>query len=139
MGGGWGLRGHAPQGKFDSLRSLLSSETIFGPFFSLVWACIQCQWKGKNIVFPCILEEAEKKLFAQCVFGRDFPSPRRTIVSGIENYPSTCMSCCFDDLALLLDLLKLGSENISSREQIFATTARSLKNGRTTLNHNNLK
>ena len=51
-----------------------------------------------------IPEEAEKKLITQCIFGRDFPSPRSTIVSGIKNYPSACMSCCFDDLALLLDL-----------------------------------
>ena len=27
---------------------------------------------------------------------------RTAIVLGIENYPSTCMSCCSDDLALLL-------------------------------------
>ena len=37
-----------------------------------------------------------------CIFGRDFLSPRTAIVSGIENYPSACMSCCFGDLALLL-------------------------------------
>ena len=37
-----------------------------------------------------------------CIFGRDFLSPRTAIVSGIENYPSACMSCCSDDLALLL-------------------------------------
>ena len=33
-------------------------------------------------------------LFAQCIFGRDFLSPRTTMVLGIENYPSACMSCC---------------------------------------------
>ena len=45
-----------------------------------------------------------KKLFVvlQCIFGRDFLSRRTTIVSGIKNYPSTCMSCCSDDLSLLL-------------------------------------
>ena len=37
-----------------------------------------------------------------CIFGRDFLSLRSAIVSGIENYPSACMSCCSDDLALLL-------------------------------------
>ena len=37
-----------------------------------------------------------------CIFGRDFLSPRTAIVSGLENYPSACMSCCSDDLALLL-------------------------------------
>ena len=45
-----------------------------------------------------------KKLFAQCLFGRDFLSPRTTIVLGIENYPS---ACCSDDLALLLPRLDL--------------------------------
>ena len=45
-----------------------------------------------------------KKLFVvlKCIFGRDFLSPRTAIVSGIENYPMACMSCCSDDLALLL-------------------------------------
>ena len=37
-----------------------------------------------------------------CIFGRDFLSPRTAIFLGIENYPSACMSCCCDDLALLL-------------------------------------
>ena len=48
-----------------------------------------------------------KKLFAQCLFGRDFLSPHTTIVLGIENYPSASMSCCSDDLALLLPRLDL--------------------------------
>ena len=48
-----------------------------------------------------------KKLFAQCIFSRDFLSSRTTIVLGIENYPSACMSCCSDDLALLLPRLDL--------------------------------
>ena len=45
-----------------------------------------------------------EKLFVvlKCIFGRDFLSLRIAIVSGIENYPSACMSCCSDDLALLL-------------------------------------
>ena len=37
-----------------------------------------------------------------CIFGRDFLSPRIAIASGIANYPSACMSCCSDDLVLLL-------------------------------------
>ena len=41
-------------------------------------------------------------LFQKCIFRRDFLSPRTAIVLGIENYPSACMSCCSDDLALLL-------------------------------------
>ena len=50
----------------------------------------------------------EKKFVVlQCIFGRDFLSPRTTLVSGIENYPSTCISCCSDDLSLLLTCLDL--------------------------------
>ena len=37
-----------------------------------------------------------------CIFGHDFLSPRTTIVSGIENYPSPSMSYCSDDLAQLV-------------------------------------
>ena len=50
-----------------------------------------------------------KKLFVvlQCIFGSDFLFRRTTIVLGIENYPSACMSCCSDDLALLLPCLDL--------------------------------
>ena len=49
-----------------------------------------------------------RKLFIvlQCIFRCDFLSPRTTIVSSIENYPSACMSCS-DDLALLLLRLDL--------------------------------
>ena len=42
-----------------------------------------------------------------CIFGHDFLSPRTTIFSGIENYPSPSMSCCSDDLAQLLPCLDL--------------------------------
>ena len=42
------------------------------------------------------------RVVLKCIFGRDFLSPRTAIVSGIENFPSACMSCCSDDLALLL-------------------------------------
>ena len=41
-------------------------------------------------------------LFYKCIFRRDFYLPRIAIVLGIENYPSAFMSCCSDDLALLL-------------------------------------
>ena len=43
------------------------------------------------------------RVVLKCIFGRDFLSPRTVIVSGIENYPSACMSCCSDDLALSRD------------------------------------
>ena len=50
-----------------------------------------------------------KDLFVvlQCIFGRDFLSPRTTIASGIENYPSAYMSCYSEYLALLLPRLDL--------------------------------
>ena len=59
------------------------------------------QWKDENhcLSFP---EEVEKS-----IFGRDFLSPRSTIVFGIKNYPSAHMSSCSDDLALLLPHLDL--------------------------------
>ena len=37
-------------------------------------------------------------LLSKCIFGHDFLSPRIVMVSGIENYPSACMSSCSDDL-----------------------------------------
>ena len=46
-------------------------------------------------------------IFLQRIFGRDFLSPRTTIFSGIENYPSASISCCSDDLAQLLPCLDL--------------------------------
>ena len=71
-------------------------------------------------------EEAEKSysllynVFSDAIFYLH----RTTIVSGVENYPSGCMSCCSDDLALLLpclDLWILWSKNISVWEEIFAS------------------
>ena len=57
------------------------------------------------------------RVVLKCIFGCDFLSPRTAIVSGNENYPSACMSCCPDDLALLLATalrsFSLRSENIS--------------------------
>ena len=59
--------------------------------------------RARTIVFP--FRRRQKKvirvvliLFSDVIF----LSPRTAIVSGIENYPSACMSCCSDDLALLL-------------------------------------
>ena len=42
------------------------------------------------------------RVVLKCIFGRVYLSPRIAIVSSIENYLSACMSCCSDDLALLL-------------------------------------
>ena len=42
------------------------------------------------------------RVVLQCIFGCDFPSLCSTEVLGIENYPTTSMSCCCDDLAQLL-------------------------------------
>ena len=63
---------------------------------------------GTTIVFP--FKGCGKNLrvfFLQHIFGRDFLSPRTTIFSGIENYPSASISCCSDDLAQLLQCLDL--------------------------------
>ena len=80
----------------------------FGNCCSMVWAHRQGQWKGKNYTLS-FSEEPERRLCVvlQCIFGCDFPSPWTTIVSGIENYPSTGMSCCSVDLAQLLLCLDL--------------------------------
>ena len=43
----------------------------------------------------------------QCIFRHDFLSPHTTIVPGIENFPSTSISCYSDDLAQLLLCLDL--------------------------------
>ena len=86
--------------------------------------------KGQELLSFLSGGGGEKKLFVvlQCIFGRDFLSPRTTLVSGIENYPSTCISCCSDDLSLLLpclDFWSLGSENLSVQEYIFASIGQS--------------
>ena len=75
----------------------------FGNCCSIVWA-----YRDKNfgIFFS---EEGAKKLrvVLQCIFERDFLSPRTTKVSGIEKYPSASMSCCSDDLAQWLPCVDL--------------------------------
>ena len=47
------------------------------------------------------------RVILQCLFECDFLSPRTTIASGVENYPSPSMSCCSDDQAHLLPCLDL--------------------------------
>ena len=62
--------------------------------------------------------EKNLRFFLKRIFGCDFLSPRTTIFSGIENYPSASISCCSDNLAQLLpclDLWSLWSEVISPR------------------------
>ena len=72
----------------------------------MVWAHRQGHWKGKNFSLS-FSEEAAKSytLFYKCIFGHDFLFQRTTIVSGIENYPSTSVSRHSDDLAQLLPCL----------------------------------
>ena len=70
----------------------------------MIWA--RMQMEGQELL-SFLSGGGGKKLFTQCIFGRDFLSPRTTIVLDIENYPSACMSCCSDDLALLLPCLDL--------------------------------
>ena len=73
----------------------------------MVWARMQNQWKGKNYCLSFSEETEKLRVVLQCILGRDFLSLRTTIISGIENYSSACMSCCSDDLALLLPRLDL--------------------------------
>ena len=57
----------------------------------------QCKFKYFSLSF---LEEAAKKLHIvlQCIYRHDFLSPHTTIALGVKNYPSACMSSCFDEL-----------------------------------------
>ena len=72
----------------------------------MVWVHRQGQRKGKYFSLYCSEEVARKlRVVLQCIFGRDFLSPRTTVASGVENYPSASMSCCSDDLAQLLPSL----------------------------------
>ena len=85
----------------------ITSLAKFGNCCSMVWVHRQGQWKGKN--FSLSFRGGSKKV-ACCFtvyFWTDFLSPHTTIVSGVENYPSPSMSCCSDDLALLLPCLVL--------------------------------
>ena len=75
---------------------------------STVWGRRQDKWEGNNysLSFRRMWKESYA-LFSQCIFGRDFLSLHTTIFSGVENYPSSRMSCCSDDLAQLLPCLDL--------------------------------
>ena len=83
------------------------------------WYGLICKANGmaRTIAFP--FRRRQKKVVRcftmhACVFGCGFLSSHTTIVSGIKNYPSACISCCSNDLLLLLlclDLWSLGSED----------------------------
>ena len=72
---------------------------------SMVWACMESKWKGKNYILSFLSGGGGKKIiwvlfynvFSDVIFNLCI-----LIVSGIENYPSACISCCSDDLSLLL-------------------------------------
>ena len=86
----------------------IASLAKFDNRCSTVWAHRQDQWEGNN--YSLSFRRMRKKIYAiflQRIFGRDFLSPRTTIFSGIENYPSASISCCSDDLAQLLPCLDL--------------------------------
>ena len=92
----------------------------------MIWARMQCQWKRKNIVFP--FRRRRKKSYSHNVFlDVIFHS---TIVSGYRKLPQRLHVLLLRWSGIVVRSLKSESENISSREQIFATIARSLKNGR---------
>ena len=82
----------------------------------MVWPRMQIQWNGKNY---CLSFQEEAEIVIRCFtmyFRHDFLSSCTAIVSGIKDHPSTCISCCSNDLSLLLlclDLWSLGSENVS--------------------------
>ena len=60
-------------------------------------------------------------VFYECIWEVIFYLRILLMVSGIENYPSACMSCCSDDLALLLphqDFWSLRSKNIQSENKL---------------------
>ena len=62
--------------------------------------------RASILVFPVWRRRQRSyALFYNVFFGHDFLSPHTTIVLGVENYPSSSMSCCFDDLAHLLPCL----------------------------------
>ena len=80
-------------------------EFLSGQFHKICstgWSC------HAALLFKCPeVGDSPLCVVLQCIFGHDFLSPRTTIVLGIENHPSACMSCCSDDLALLLLRLDL--------------------------------
>ena len=83
-----------------------SLPTLWYHIASQIWQLLQhygfisigqCKVKYFSLSF---LEEAAKKLHIvlQCIYGHDFLSPHTTIALGVKNYPSACMSSCFDEL-----------------------------------------
>ena len=89
---------------------------------------IVCKANGMARTIVFLFRRRRKKVVVLlCIFGHDFLSLRilHAIVSGIKNYPSACIACCSNDLSLslpCLDLWSLGSENVSFRGQIFASS-----------------
>ena len=78
----------------------------FGNCCSIVWA--YRPMKGQELWYFLFGGGAKKlHVVLQCIFERDFLSPRTTKVSGIEKYPSASMSCCSDDLAQWLPCVDL--------------------------------
>ena len=67
------------------------------------WYGLVCKANGRARTIVFLFQRRQKKLHVlQMYFRRDFLSPRTAVVLGIENYPSTYMYYCSDDLALLL-------------------------------------
>ena len=94
----------------------------------MVWARMRkANRRARTTMFP-FRRRWKKVVHCFTMYFRTlFSIPRITIVSGIENYPGACMSCCSDDLALLLprlDIRSVGSENISAQEKKFRLYAK---------------
>ena len=85
--------------------SLITMYCIYNNCCSMVYGLVGNSMEGQELL--SFLKEAENLHIVLHVFGRDFLSPRTTIVSVIKNYPSTSMSCCSNGLAQLLPCLDL--------------------------------
>ena len=96
------------RGKNTQLADKSDSHILAYNVASQIWqlqqyglARMETQWKGTNY---CLSFHRRREKVKRCLlFGCDFLSPRTARVSGIERYPSICISCCSDDLALGLD------------------------------------
>ena len=58
--------------------------------------------EGQELLSSFLEEEEKVTRFTNVFWDVIFYLRILLMVSGIENYPSTCMSCCSDDLPLLL-------------------------------------
>ena len=59
--------------------------------------------EGQELLSPFRKRQKKLRVVLQMFFSDViFYLPPTAIVLAIENYPSACMSCCSDDLALLL-------------------------------------